>query len=236
MCSIDEAWAGQQFEGSPIVSQADMRMSSMSIPNNLMDMNNQFSVIQKHNPASRYLSRGINSQFSRSPRIPTTDKTLSDGTNIQLSSQMPHDIPPYLGESPRPEYMKVYDNSSDTTNNIPMPSSTHDNFNDFETAFNVSDTVNSFMNQDKRQNLLHENNNNNTNDRKMIEQKNAHATATLQDNKELKTLLIQVLKRLDSIETKLHNGQKNTYDMALYVLIGLLMAFLVYSVCLSIRK
>jgi hypothetical protein len=66
--------------------------------------------------------------------------------------------------------------------------------------------------------------------------KNAHANATAQDNKELKTLLIQVLKRLDSIETKLHNGQKNTYDMALYVLIGLLMAFLVYSVCLSIRK
>lgn len=231
MCSIEEAWAGQKFEGSPVVSQGDMRMSYMTLPTNAMDPNNEFSITQKHDPNSRYVSRGINSQLSRVPRVPVTHKSLSDDTSIAISSKMPADIPPYLGESPRPHYMQVYDQAGETQN-IPMPASMRDNFNDFNTVFEVSDTVNNFMSQGKQVSnnnyLLKENNND---DRKIIEQK--HNT---NDLKEVKKLLMSVLARLDNIESQLHVGHKNPCDMTLYVLIGLLLAFLIYSVLSSISR
>ena len=244
MCSIDEAWAGQKFEGSPVVSQSDIRQSYMSIPNNLMDMNNQFSINQTHDPSTRYTSRGINSQLSRVPRVPVTSIHTNDNNTLQFSSTMPTDIPPYLGEAPRPHYMQVYDQAGET-NNIPMPSSMRDNFGDFNTVFDVSDTVNSFMgksnttqlpntqkiktNTNNNNYLLNENNNDN---RKTIQKK----YNSMQEYTEIKTLMGQVLKRLDSIESQLHIGQKNPCDMTLYILIGLLLAFLIYSVFISISK
>jgi len=244
MCSIDEAWAGQQFEGSPAVSQADTRMSYMSIPNNLMNTNNQFSLIQKQDPMTRYSSRGINSQLSRTPRVPITDRMLQNDTSIQISSTMPTNMPPYSGEEPRPNYMHVYDKAGET-DNIPMPASMRDNFDDFETAFNVSDTVNSFTGENnkkhntKKTNGAKYNNNdlineNNNNDHKVISYKNALIKS--QEYLELKSLLVQVIKRLDTIETKLHTGQKNTCDITLYVLIGILVAFLIYSIFIAVRK
>jgi hypothetical protein len=242
MCSIEEAWAGQKFEGSQVVSQGDMRLAYMNIPNNLMDQNNQFSINSPKDPMSRYVSRGINSKFSREPRVPTNQKLVNDGSCIQISSQMPNDSK-YMGIEPRPSYMQVYDKAD----GIYPYTVEKDGFNDLNQAFNVSDTVNSFMTKGDSTNnyLLHENNNDDktvvarkfkeSNDEsnrenEMIVKKNNKQT------QELNNTLLLILKKLDNLESKLHTGEKNKCDMTLYILIGMLLAFLIYSVLTSIRK
>lgn len=240
MCSIEEAWAGQKFEGSQVVSQSDMRVAYMNVPNNLMDQNNQFTINSK-DPMTRYVSRGINSKFSREPRIPTNQKMTNDGSCIQISSQMPNDSK-YMGIEPRPSYMQIYDK----TDGIYPYTIEKDGFNDLNQAFNVSDTVNSFMNKGESSNnyLLHENNNE---DKTIVANKFKESYESDNENEiimkkvtkqsqELNNTLILILKKLDSLESKLHIGEKNKCDMTLYILIGMLLAFLIYSVLTSIRK
>ena len=69
MCSIEEAWAGQTFEGRTVTSQSDIRRKYMAVPDELLERNNEFSI-GRNEPTPRDSSRGLNSKFSREPRIP----------------------------------------------------------------------------------------------------------------------------------------------------------------------
>ena len=52
MCSIDEAWAGQNFAGKRVVSQGDFHKSYMSLPENAFMRNNSESFLDVVNGMS----------------------------------------------------------------------------------------------------------------------------------------------------------------------------------------
>lgn len=232
MCSIEEAWAGQKFEGSPVVSQSDMRVAFMGSPQNLMDQNNEFSMNQQNNPMARYKSRGINSKFSREPRVPNMNKQLSDGTNLNISSIMPDNKLPYLGEEPRPGFMSIYDNADGYI--YPFMQKNYEN-NELKNAFNVSNTVSKFMDVKKENPLLQENTDNNRNlinkKTKSLETEDRNNT-----NEMIMTNLFMILNSLEKIEKKMNNSSRNVYDIVLYILIGSILTFLLYSIIGLIRN
>jgi len=238
MCSIEEAWAGQTFEGRTVTSQADIRRKYMAVPDELLERNNEFSI-GRNEPTPRDSSRGLNSKFSREPRIPNVQRSTADA-NMQFSSVMSNEST-YGGLEPRPGYMSIYDNAdkqnANVTSNgmmmIPQPSITNGaerfNNNDINNAFMVSNTVDKFMNNS----LLNEDNDE---DRMMLEKKfnkKNHNNFTNNNVTDITTdfqkSLMEILNRLDRIENQIkHNSQRNMYDIVLYILIGLLIAFIVY--------
>ena len=240
MCSIEEAWAGQNFEATKVASQGDMRLAYMNIPNNLMEMPNEFTIDKTNDPSSRYLSRGVNSKYSRETRIPNMNKLLGDNANVQLSSVMP-DESKYMGLAPRPSYMQVYDQAD----GIMAQPSSKDNFNDLQNAFKVSDTVNTFMTRNSKptnvaDTLLKEDN---EEDKQILalKYKNSNQDKMQSDkqnkiNEDMQLLLNRMMRKLDAIESKIHSGNKNSCDMILYVLIGMLISFLIYSIVNSFSK
>ena len=238
MCSIEEAWAGQSFEGRTVTSQADLRRKYMAVPDELLERNNEFSV-GRTDPTPRDSSRGLNSRLSREPRIPNVQRATADA-NMQFSSVMSNQST-YGGLEPRPGYMSIYDNAD---KQMPQPVNTNGterfNNNDINNAFMVSNTVDKFMNNA----LLDEDNDE---DRMMLEKKfnqqnrnsnsftnntntNTNANNNITDvTNNFQKSLMEILHRLDRIENQIkHNSQRNMYDIVLYILIGLLIAFIVY--------
>ena len=110
MCSIEEAWAGQTFSGKQVVSQGDIHKSYMSLPDDVMTHNNSFSMKNNESSTSREFTRGINSKYSREPRVPKINRNSNDA-NINISSTI-QPLNNYGGINPRPPYMEVYDNAS----------------------------------------------------------------------------------------------------------------------------
>lgn len=243
MCSIDEAWAGQTFSGKPVVSQADIHNAYMHIPENLLTRNNEFSVNNPNEPQSRDGTRGINSKYSRQPRVPNMNRNL-DNANINISSVMPP-LDNYGGINPKPAYMGIYERAGD-----PMPNMlSKDNFNNLENAFQVSDTVNKFMNSNSDSDSAALLNEENYEDRNIINNKfknrsdnsnNFTDTASSNNsisNTQLQLTLQSILIKLDNIENNInHNQSRNMYDISLYILIGMIISFLLYSIFSSMKK
>jgi len=262
MCSIEEAWAGQDFAGHKVQSQADIHRKYMPISNDLLERNNELSVSRKE-PVVREGTRGINSKFAREPRIPNISRSSSAGeAQINFSSTLPQG-PFYVGLEQRPAYMSIYDNSGD---NIPAAiMSGKENFNDINQAFTVSETVDRFMthgrsmnssnsnsllnedndvdrdvfnkkianiNSEKFNNNNHNNNNNNNNDN----DNDSKISMQMQQQQQQQTLQFQqalqeILHRLNRLEGEIHNSKsRNMYDMVLYILVGMLIAFIIYSI------
>ena len=242
MCSIEEAWAGQTFAGKPVSSQADIHNAYMHIPDDLLTRNNEFSVSNPNEPQSRNGTRGINSKYSRQPRVPNISRN-SDNANINISSVMPP-LDNYGGLNPRPAYMSIYDKSTD-----PMPMMlSKDNFNNLENAFKVSDTVNKFMNIENTNNLQLEDT---EEDRSIINNKfknrsdNSNnftdTSSTTTDNSissmQFQMTLQTILMKLDKLESDLHHNQsRNMYDISLYILIGMIISFMLYSIISNMKK
>ena len=146
MCSIEEAWAGQTFEGKHVSSQGDLHKSYMSLPDDIMTHNNQFSMKANNQSQNKSLSRGINSKYSRGPRVPNIARNSNDA-NINFSSTMPP-LDNYGGIKPRPDYMEIYDKSG------PMPMMTGEQFTDINNAYDVSPTITNFMERGLENNEL----------------------------------------------------------------------------------
>ena len=244
MCSIEEAWAGQNFAGKPVSSQADIHNAYMHIPEDLLTRNNEFSVSNPNEPQSRNNTRGINSKYSRQPRVPNMSRN-SDNATVNISSVMPP-LDNYGGLNPKPSFMSIYDKSN---NNDPMPMMlSKDNFNNLENAFKVSETVNRFMNTGNTNNssrnnsnfnnLLNEdteeetkyinnkfanrsdnsNTSNNSNANKFTD--TSSSTDNTISNMQFQMTLQTILMKLDKIENDMHHNQsKNMYDISLYILI-----------------
>jgi len=151
MCSIEEAWAGQDFENKPVVSQADTHNAYMSLPDNVFHRGNDLNLNEPNKPKSRELTRGINSKYSREPRVPKMVKNTND-VSMNISSQMPP-LNNYGGLEPLPSFMTIYDNkaihtqphSTQPTMSVPQPTTTGDHFTDIDNAFQTSKLMNNFM-------------------------------------------------------------------------------------------
>lgn len=271
MCSIEEAWAGQEFGGKHVTSQGDIRKAYMEIPNNLLNRNNEFSINKSNLQPPRDYSRGVNSQRSRSPRISNISKNTNDG-NINFTTVLPPENN-YGGLNPRPNYMQLYDQTSG-----PVANQGSDRFTDISDAFNVSETVNEFMDPDNNttitQNpLLNEDtdeevsiinsknnsknqnksnflnikdtrvrkyNSSNSNNNREYDNDNidsnissnitSNITSNSSDILALQMALQQILFKLDKIEQDLHShNSRNLYDIAIYILIGMILSFMLYS-------
>ena len=265
MCSIEEAWAGQTFDGKKVSSQGDIHNAYMSLPNNVLNRGNEFMVSNPNQPQTRSLIRGINSKYSREPRVPKIMRDTNN-VNVNISSVMP-DTTNYGGLDNMPSYMKIYENDDKMKQNnqddqlvssfsqqaphspyssyssYPQPTMTGENFTDIENAFNVSDTLDNFMNTNntKKRNLIDENTveeseiiNNKFSNFKNINSKNSNQT---NDDTNIKQLLISIMNKLDKIEIDLQSTNKrNMYDIILYMIIGMIISVLIYSLFSGVRK
>ena len=257
MCSIEEAWAGQTFEGKPVSSQGDLHKSYMSLPDDIMTHNNQFSMKANNQQQHKSLSRGINSKYSRGPRVPNMSRNSNDA-NINFSSTMPP-LDNYGGLKPRPDYMEIYDKSG------PMPMMTGEQFTDINNAYDVSPTITNFMERGLENNeLLQEdtyddnyivnnkfnNKQKNKNEFSNIKLSNKYNSSDNNENNNNETknimssndtqvlfILQQIVSKLDRIEGELHHNQsRNMYDIILYILIGMILSFILYSMFSGIRN
>ena len=281
MCSIEEAWAGQTFSGKQVSSQSDIHKSYMALPDDITNHNNQFSLKSNNAPPPRDLTRGINSKYSREPRVPNINRKIdnsnnsgiSDNSNINFSSIMPP-LDNYGGIKPRPAYMEIYDKS------VPMPVMSGERFTNIENAFEVSNTVNNFMQSGMNNELLNEgtseefdiinnkisvkerqnenNNNNNNNNFTNIKQTSkynssdrvnyndessnvsSNASSNVSSNETQILIILQQildkLDKLDKIERDLHSHQsRNMYDIILYIIMGMILSFILYSICIKIK-
>ena len=258
MCSIEEAWAGQNFDGYRVQSQADLHRKYMPISNDMLTRNNEFTVAKKE-PVSRMGNQGINSKMVRPLQVAQMHASDNQGSvgsagnnamNVAFSdNQMPMDN--YGGLEPRAGYMSIYDNADQ---GLPMPSQTQSQagrsaFSDINQAFQVSPVVERFMARDGNSNpstnfLLNENSNddqlmlankfNSANNNTLLTNTpvlgNATEHQTMQGLSQVQVSLKDILTRLDRVERELHNGtSRNMCDMVLYVLVGMLIAFILYS-------
>ena len=231
MCSIEEAWAGQIFENRNVQSQSELRRKFMPIDDDLLTRNNEFSIGRKE-PSPRQGNYGSTTKMMREARTPSkTDLNVGNQLSLSLTSA-PIDGNNYGGESPRPGYMSIYDNDA----GIPMPvMASRDNFNDINQAFQVSPMVEKFMGRNAESpSLLHEDNDE---DLKILTKKfNSSNNPQNNSNNNLELNQLQmtvqdVLKRLDLLERELHKNQtRNMYDIVLYILIGMILAFILYAI------
>jgi len=151
MCSIEEAWAGQNFDGKKVVSQGDFHNNYMSLPVNILNRNNELSIKKTNQEPVKNLPRGVNSKYSREPRVPKIVRNASSA-DINISSEMP-EINNYGGLEPLPSFMSIYNNNnnnnqSNSNYSYPMPITTGEHFTDIENAYKVSDTLSKYMNTD----------------------------------------------------------------------------------------
>ena len=241
MCSIEEAWAGQTFDGYRVQSQADLRRKYMPISDDMLIRNNEFTVSKKE-PVSRMGNQGINTKMVRPLQVSSSSSNAMQlgGSDNMMSVSFAANQPMmdnYGGLEPRPGYMSIYDNA-DT--GIPMPSQTQptsrNGFGDINQAFQVSPVVEKFMTRDNDSNpLLNEN----SNDDQLVLYKKFNPTDSSNDSgnqglqpqiTQMQTSLNDILTRLDRVERDLHhNSTRNMYDMVLYILVGMLIAFILYS-------
>jgi hypothetical protein len=254
MCSIEEAWAGQTFENKPVQSQSDIHRKYMTIPTNLLQRNDEFSIGHK-DPTPRNCGpvSSMNSRIPREPRVPS-HMVSTDLMDINLAS-VPNTESRYAGVSPRPEYMSIYDNADTASAGpIPMPSGSNiSNFNDINQAFSVSPTMDKFMNVGGRgANETSLFNELNENDRIVYKRKfknmenmanitqsgetpipNSTPNAAITSS-EIQRSLLDILARLDKLEQEMRQSQNgrgcNMFDMILYIMLGMLIAFIIYNV------
>lgn len=255
MCSIEEAWAGQTFDGYRVQSQADLHRKYMPIGDDLLTRNNEFSVVRK-DPVSRMGNQGINTKMVRPLQLAQQPAAAPAATGGQggfdvsfANNQMPMDN--YAGLEPRPSYMSIYDaaDSSGQGQNqgMPMPSLTQAQtgrspFGDINQAFQVSPVVERFMARGGDSNPLQ---NENSNDDRLVlakkfnsadantnisQSQNHIAHQAVQSLSQVQASLQDILARLERVERELHHSaNRNMCDMVLYVLVGMLIAFIVYS-------
>ena len=278
MCSIEEAWAGQTFSGKPVSSQGDLHKAYMSLPDDIMTHNNQFSMKANNEPQSSNLSRGINSKYSREPRVHNINRN-SNNANIKFSSTMPP-IDNYGGLNPRPQYMEIYDKAA------PLPNMLGEQFTDINNAYDVSPTLNNFMQNQNGNNgkngmnnellledipeeidivnnkYIKKNNQNNQNNQnknyfsnirtpnrydssdkkyndsdEYINSLESRNDISSSEHQQILFILQQVISKLDKIESDLHHHKsRNMHDIILYILIGMLISFILYSVFTSMKK
>ena len=162
MCSIEEAWGTQTFYDKQVESQADDRMEYMKTPDNLLFPSDTVGPLTKNIPNKNKYTRGIHSQLSRQQRIPNQEHNVRGNNGVihvkpDVSSMNVNNT--YT--SYKPAYLDLYNQPllNDNGQSQPTPSTTKlnnvspidvsindPNYTNMEEGFNVSHTVDNFMN------------------------------------------------------------------------------------------
>ena len=187
------------------------------------------------------------------PRV--SSSTNGSNMEINYSSNMP-ERSNYGGLEPRPSYMSIYDNADSNSMQFPVPSS-KEQFNDISQAYSVSDTLNNFMTNGQTRNsnnnlLLEEDTNqdikilqsklnninsnnssngNNSNKNNSNNSNNSSYDVNSPEYMQIRQVLQDIIIRLDKLDNACnHNTTRNMYDMILYILVGMLISFIIYSI------
>ena len=162
MCSIEEAWGTQTFYDKQVESQADNRMEYIKTPDNLLFPSDTVGPLTKNIPNKNKYTRGIHSQLSRQQRIPNQEHNIRGNNGVinvkpDLNSMNVNNT--YT--TYKPAYLDLYNQSllNDNGQSQPIPSTTKlnnvspndvsindPNYTNMEEGFNVSHTVDNFMN------------------------------------------------------------------------------------------
>jgi hypothetical protein len=272
MCSIEEAWAGQNFENKRVSSQGDIHNAYMSLPNNLLNRNNEYTIGKFNEPKNHSFKKGINTKTIREQTV--REQPVREQPIVSRNHQLQTYPTNSYGElDSTPSYMKIYNtNSSNSpnttnttntnttntnttttnTNRYPLPTMTGSQFTDIESAYNISDTLDNFMNTTnynnnsnmiKNNDLLSEDTdndkmiiNNKFNDKFDNIKKTQNKNNNDLDNTDIYRILNDIINKLDKIENKLHNNKRNIYDIILYIIIGMLISFIIYATLSAIKK
>ena len=157
MCSLQDAWGVPSFQGLPVESQADDRQQYMKPSDELLNPNNHNNMLSKNIPNKNNFTRGIHSRNSPQKRVLPRQKS-NDHINVVSDSE----FHPETNNMYRPDYMEVYDNKR-RPSNVPRPIETNDiysymdstldnssdsnnGFTHYNDSFQVSNTVDKFMN------------------------------------------------------------------------------------------
>lgn len=165
MCSLEEAWGSNNtFQGEKVYSQGDVHNQYMNTPENLNYPSMNHGPMTKSLPNKNRFSRGVHSKLSRTPRMnPQEYKNRGQNGNgngsvdvtvtpdySAMNQEMRSDRPNYLDLFPKPADMIP---SADkyplpVKTNVPQPLNTTENeeFTPWDEAFEVSSTVDHFMN------------------------------------------------------------------------------------------
>lgn len=162
MCSIEEAWGTQTFYDKQVESQADNRMEYIKTPDNLLFPSDTVGPLTKNIPNKNKYTRGIHSQLSRQQRIPNQEHNIRGNNGVinvkpdVNSMNVNNTYTTY-----KPAYLDLYNQSllNDNGQSQPIPSTTKlnnvspndvsindPNYTNMEEGFNVSHTVDNFMN------------------------------------------------------------------------------------------
>ena len=268
MCSIEEAWAGQDFENKRVSSQGDIHNAYMTLPDNVLNRDNEYTIGKVNKPKNHSFKKGINTKSIRESPIREPPIRAQPKVNNNYNLQT-YPTNMYGDLDSTPSYMKIYDTNSSNTNSsninqrnsnsYPLPTMTGSQFTDIESAYNISDTLDNFMNNTKYANGNNNNNNDllneDTDDDNMIinnkfndkfnnikknknKNENNNENNDDLDNANIYRILNDILNKLDKIENKLNNHKRNMYDIILYIIIGMLLSFIIYATlsAIAIKK
>ena len=118
-------------------------------------------------------------------------------------------------------------------NNL-LDEDTYEEQNIINNKFTNKQNQNNFTNI-KKLNKYNSSNKNNSNDNSndnLNDNSNDNSTSISSGETQIILILQQLITKLDKLERELHNSQtRNMYDIILYILIGILVAFIIYSMC-----
>jgi hypothetical protein len=141
MCSLEDAWGVTEFMGSEVESQADDRVNCMKTPDNLFYPKTDYdlSPLTKPLPGKNKYTRGVQSTYSRKQRIPNKVHEVRGGNGDMSVGINP--IMHQKGTSNTPLLNEINESFYD-----PHPVANDNSLTNLNDAFNVSGTVDRFMN------------------------------------------------------------------------------------------
>ena len=258
MCSIEEAWAGQLFDGHPVQSQADLHIKYMPICDNLLSPNNYSGCYSK--PQQRI--KGMNTQTTAKQTLqqiqPGNNSNNNNNSNGVIRSQT------RKNNNNNKNNNKINSNSNSkttSTNSTQYPIPSFSQHNTFEKFAQISNNTDNTL-DNNTDNTLDDNNNNNDDDydnndllnednedeRTIIQKKFNNISMTNYNNQDVKalqnnnlanqtndietnTLLNDINKRLIKLEHDVHTTKtRNLYDMILFIIMGILLAFIIHAI------
>lgn len=257
MCSLEDAWGTTVFMGAEVETQSDDRVNCMKTPDNLFFPKNDYDVspLTKPLPNKNKYTRGTQSCYSRRQRIPNKVHEVRGG-NGDMTVGI-NTIQHQKGNSNTPLLNEINESFYD-----PHPMTNDGRFTNVNDAFQVSGTVDRFMNMgmDMSDDPLPINYSQNVNNswpdtsdpsrlnrhvdtyggNENLPQVEDHGVEHMtveqikQDNEEVIKLLGDVLEKLDRLENKVNNNKAvNVHDMILYMIVVVLVITVLF---LAYRK
>ena len=249
MCSIEEAWAGQLFDGHQVQSQADLHRKYMPIGDNLLSHNNDFSACHRE-PQKR--TKGMNTQ-NPSPTLTiqqqgTSTSTTSMGMGMSLNNNTLQTPSPTNSRiNTLEKFAPISNNINNDNDNYNYNNNYNNNNNNNNDTYNNNYVNNNtLLNEDndddkvviqKKFNTIQENAQVLTNSKYKTKNHTSPVNNNLNSNdnilqyQQFNNLLNIINKRLTKLEHDVHTTKnRNLYDMILFIIMGVLLAFIIHTI------